>query len=380
VKAFKDEASTGFGRTLTTLSDDALLRRLAELLGQSRRVEAEVVAHIGEVDARRLYAREAMPSMFEYCVEMLHLSEAEAYLRITVARASRAHPILLEMLADGRLHLSGIAKLAPHLNLENRDGVLARAAHRSKRQIEDLVADLAPRPDVPTLVRKVRQPVQLRPDGVEAAPASPVAEAASTPALPLPALQVPALQEPQVPGPPRPAAVVQALAPGRYRVQFTASAALCRKLERLRDLMRASVRDGDLATLIDGAVSEKLARLEARRFAQTGSPHKSLDSASTSPRSRYVPAAVRRAVYQRDGGRCGFVDEGGRRCAARSRLEFHHRRPFGHGGDHDPGNLGLMCRTHNAYLAEVDYGRERMRSWPRARDRVSDGRGAHQPT
>ena len=145
-------------RPLTSVSDDTLLRRLLELLGQSRRVEAEVVAHIGEVDARRLYAREAAPSMFAYCTERLHLSEAEAYLRITVARASREHPILLDMLADGRMHLSGIAKLAPHLNAENRDAVLARAAHRSKREIEALVAELAPRPDAPSVVRSSPSP------------------------------------------------------------------------------------------------------------------------------------------------------------------------------------------------------------------------------
>jgi len=71
----------------------ALLRRLAELTQQSRRVEADLVAHVGEVDARRLYAREASPSMFAYC-EVLHLSEAEAYLRIVAARASREHPEL----------------------------------------------------------------------------------------------------------------------------------------------------------------------------------------------------------------------------------------------------------------------------------------------
>ena len=72
------------------ISDDELLRRLTDLLRQSRRVEADLVAHIGEVDERRLYAREAAPSMFAYCTEVLHLSEAEAYLRIAVARASRS--------------------------------------------------------------------------------------------------------------------------------------------------------------------------------------------------------------------------------------------------------------------------------------------------
>ena len=91
--------------SLSTLSDDELLRRLSELLQQSRYVESDLVAHIGEVDARRLYAEKASSSMFIYCTEVLHLSEHEAYLRITVARASRRHPVLLEMLSDGHVGL-----------------------------------------------------------------------------------------------------------------------------------------------------------------------------------------------------------------------------------------------------------------------------------
>ena len=143
--------------TLQAVPDDELLRRLGELVCHSRRVEADLVSHIGEVEERRLYAREAFPSMFAYCTEVLHLSEAEAYLRITVARAGREHPLLLTMLADGRLHLSGIVKLVPILTRENRDEVLKRATHRSKRQIVELVAELSPRPDVPSVMRKLPQ-------------------------------------------------------------------------------------------------------------------------------------------------------------------------------------------------------------------------------
>jgi hypothetical protein len=142
-------------RSLEHVPDDELLRRLAELLRQSRRTEADLVAHIGEVDSRRLYAREASPSMFAYCTERLHLSEAEAYLRIAAARASRQHPVLLAMLADGRLHLTAVAKLAPHLTAENRDGLLARATHKTKREVEELLAELTPRPDAPALIRKL---------------------------------------------------------------------------------------------------------------------------------------------------------------------------------------------------------------------------------
>jgi len=142
-------------RLLQSIPDDELVRRLELLMRESRRVEADVVAHIAEVDERRLYAREASPSMFAYCTQVLHFSEAEAYLRIAAARASREHPMLLSMLADGRLHLTGIAKLVPHLTRENRELLLKRATHRSKREIEELVAELSPRPDAPALMRKL---------------------------------------------------------------------------------------------------------------------------------------------------------------------------------------------------------------------------------
>jgi hypothetical protein len=100
--------------------------------------------------------------MFKYATEVLHLSEAESYFRIAVARAARKHPVLLTMLGDGRLHLSGIALLASHLTDENRESVLARATHKSKRQIEELAAELSPKPDVPAVIRKLPTPSPTR--------------------------------------------------------------------------------------------------------------------------------------------------------------------------------------------------------------------------
>jgi 5-methylcytosine-specific restriction endonuclease McrA len=150
---------------------------------------------------------------------------------------------------------------------------------------------------------------------------------------------------------------VEALAPGRYRVQFTASTALRDKLERLRAFLQPTVPDVDLATVIELAITEKLERLEARRFAQSSRRRKELSDTDTTPRSRHVPAAVRRAVREGDGRQCGFVSKGGRRCSGGDRLEYHHRHPFRLGGDHSPANVVLLCRTHNAWLAEQDYGR-----------------------
>ena len=295
-------------RSLELVPDDELLRRLVEILGQSRRVEADLVAHIGEVDARRLYAREASPSMFAYCTETLHLSEAAAYLRIAAARASREHPVLLTLLASGRLHLTAIAKLAPHLTPENRDRLLERAVHRTKRQVEELVAEIAPRPDAPTLVRRLPErgsataatpstlgdPGELRPTrgprptqrprppsdpGTGPLPGSaPAVESELRPdgvEVPRSELRPDAVQGSRAqlgPGRAAPPETIEPLAPGRYKVQFTASAELRDKLDRLRALMRSSVPDGDLAAIIDAAVTEKLERLEARRFGRTKAP------------------------------------------------------------------------------------------------------------
>jgi hypothetical protein len=347
--------------SITTLSDDELLRRLSELLSQSRRVESELVAHIGEVDARGLYAKKGSSSMFVYCREILHLSEHEAYLRINVARASRKHPMLLDMLGDGRLHLSGIAKLAPILTEENRETILARATHQSKRLIDELVAELSPKPDVPPSMRKLpKRPKKTGPNPKTSPKPEPKSElgpdrvaASNSP----PAAEKAPVQEP--------------IAKARYKIQFTASAELRDKLERLKALMRSSVPDGDLAAIIEEAVTEKLERLEAKRYAKTKAPRKSVEESDTSPSSRYIPAPIRRAVYERDNGRCTFVGDNGRRCTERDRLEFHHdNRPYGRGGDHDLSNIRLMCRTHNQYLAERDYGREVMARYRRSASHV----------
>jgi hypothetical protein len=262
-----------YAHELRSISDDELLRRLSELLSQSRRVESDLVAHIAEVDERRLYAREASSSMFVYCTEVLHLSEREAYLRITAARASRKHPILLEMLSDGRLHLTAIALLAPHLREENRDTLLARACHKSKRQIEELVAELSPKPDVPASIRKL--------PAVSLESASPIPQPQLRPEV----VTFLNTSEPAPPLPPAPRPVVKPLSPARYKIELTASADLRDKLERLQALLHT-----DLASVIEVAVSEKLDRLESKRYGKTRRPRKTLEQANTSPKSRYIPA------------------------------------------------------------------------------------------
>jgi hypothetical protein len=147
---------------------------------------------------------------------------------------------------------------------------------------------------------------------------------------------------------------MEPLAPAHYKFQFTGTVELRDKLEELKRLM--GLGNDDLAEVIEQAVSEKLSRLKSKRFALTKAPRQPL-SPRAARSTRYLAAWLRRAVYTRDGGRCCFTDKQGRRCRERHRLEFHHRHPYGYGGDNHPRNICLMCPTHNRYEAEGDYGR-----------------------
>lgn len=120
--------------------------------------------------------------------------------------------------------------------------------------------------------------------------------------------------------------------------------------------MRSSVPDGDLSAVIEAAVTEKIDRLEARRFGRTKSPRDQLADAQAAATTRHVPAAIRRAVHERDEGRCRFVDAQGRRCTARVALQFHRREPFAFGGQHSLRNVSVLCSAHNRYLARLDFG------------------------
>src|SRR5437879_3282206 len=138
-----------------SLSSSDLRSATRDLVRRSSDLEAELLVHIGEIDERKLYLDWAFPSMFAYCVGELGFSEDAACNRINVARAARQMPAILEALRSGQVHLAGLRLLAPHLAAENQDKVLAEAAGKSKREIEELIARLSPQPPVPTVVRKL---------------------------------------------------------------------------------------------------------------------------------------------------------------------------------------------------------------------------------
>src|SRR6187402_442586 len=138
---------------LDTLSDRALLCQFSELVQRDRQGAADLLRHIDVIDQRQLWAKLGHPSMFDFCVTRYHMSESTAGKRIGAARTARRFPVVFDMVERGDIHLSGLHRLKAHLTPENHAHVLAEAKHKTIRQIEQLVARLAPQTDVPSTVR-----------------------------------------------------------------------------------------------------------------------------------------------------------------------------------------------------------------------------------
>jgi hypothetical protein len=238
--------------------------------------------------------------------------------------------------------------LSPALTEMNHESVVARASGRSRRAIEALVAELAPRPDVPSSVRRLPTPV--------------VAASVSVPAPVALSIDPPSQAEaPQPPPPPTRRPIIENTSPERYRVQFTIGKAGHDTLRRLQELLRREIPDGDPGAIVERALALLLAKVEKDKLGAASKPRPirpGTDSLIRTPivLSRDIPNGVKRAASHRDGGQCAFVAPDGRRCTERAFVEYHHVRTHAQGGPATVQNISLRCRRHNQYEAQLVFG------------------------
>ncbi|HEY3246974.1 MAG TPA: HNH endonuclease [bacterium] len=322
------------------LSDRELLAKVEALARQERETIATLIAHLAVLDERRLYLSEGCSSLFTYCMQVLHVSEAAAYDRMEVARAVRKYPLILEMLASGSLTLTTARLLAPTLTPANHPRLLEAAARKSKRDVLKLVARRRPLADVPSAIRQL--PSRTASLVFHTAPnAEAPSEQTNPPEAPVLEIRPPAMP------------VVVPLSAKRFKIQFTASEETHDLLRRAQDLLRHQIPNGDVGEVMEKALKVLIRALAREKVAATDRPR---DGRGSNLRSRHIPAEVRRKVWTRDGGRCAFVAHNGRRCTERAFLEFHHVVPYAADGKATVENIQLRCRAHNGYEAELYFG------------------------
>jgi hypothetical protein len=311
------------------LGDDELLAALISLVRRDNELLAELLAHLAELDQRRLYLDLGFPSLHAYCTSALGMCESTAGRRITAARVCRKFPDVLARVAKGELHLSAVCSMSPHLDWNNAPELIEVCSNQSRRKVDEILAARFPRADV-------REKVRLDP-----------------------------------------------LSEDRYGLHFTIDAEALQELESVRALARHRLPGGELSELFKLAMRTLRMQLEKQRFAvgkrkrvrsasrgeSTPTKPDAVEAAATPPPpaevaqeavARRPSAEVAREVYARDEGQCTFVAEDGRRCGAREFLEFDHIEPHASGGEPTAVNLRLRCRPHNQLYARQCYGDHHM--------------------
>jgi hypothetical protein len=318
------------GMDLSELSDDTLLGKIEALSETERFSLIDLLVHLGELDQRDACQRRGYSSVFAYLTRRLGYAESDAIRRVRAARAAREYPSILGMLTSGELHLVSVALLAPLLTSENHKWLLRKAARRSTREVERLVAELSAALPVPRDRIRALPPPASGPAAPAPAGAPAVLEIFTSP------LQGSSAQPDA--GPPSPRMVL---------FSFSASERVQTLFEQARDLLRHSFPAGTMEEVIGEAlerlVDQELPRPSARRPLLKD--------------SRRIPRWVKEEVWRRDSGRCAFVGPDGTRCGETAWLEWDHIVPFATGGrSDDPTNIRLLCRTHNQVEARRVFG------------------------
>ncbi len=359
-----------------------------ELVSKSLRAEADLVDHLGEIDERKLYLEKGHPSMFEFCTKEFGFRRAPR----TTGSGWR-FPSVIAALRSGAVHLSGLRRLVPHVTEGNCERLLAEATGKSKKEIEEIVARIAPADLVRTSIRRIagcsdqvstglHQSSLLSPESMPMLThAAPKMEGLATAGgnadgarAGTGSMQLPTAPMRRDAGQDR--GTMAPLTAEAFKVQFTASREVRDKLVEAQALLAHRVPDGDLAKIIERGIDLLIAEGKRERFgvgrnvrsgvlpraaecpddAPAGSPDEPTSRSREAP-SRHIPDAIRRAVYGRDGGRCTFVDDRGCRCTSTHALEFDHEEGFARTGIHEVKSIRLRCRAHNQHAADQMYGR-----------------------
>lgn len=307
-----------------TLTDDELVSTVRSTLAEEDNAVARSIAYLIEVENRRLHLKLACSSMNDFCVRKLGMSDGKARRRVTGANIAKCFPTVLDAIADGRVCLTHVSRLRDHFTKENVDTLLTElAACRTRRQVDELLARLSPKPDVEESIEELPHTATSNPPGA---------------------------------GTTEPTHVeVRPLSPGRYQLTLTIGEEDLEALERLRDMRSHQHPDRKIEPIISTAIKKYLAEMEKDRCGSTEPPRD-----VRPPRDpATITVATRREVHRRDGGRCAFVDtSSGERCPARAFLELDHRLARAHGGTGDADNVRLLCPAHNRFVAELAFGRE----------------------
>jgi len=346
---------------MDTTESRSFAARLADLLKNERHAMADFLVALAEFDRRRGWMTLGHANLFDFLCRNLRLSKGTAFYRQVAVGLIQRYPEVVEPLRDGRLCVTALHALSKAITPANCAEVLPRFFHLSKQDARELAAELVPAPVVPR--REIVTAVRTAP--LSAAAAAPAVVSARAPESATSTAATPS-QDSQpvgklcpegVESPPAPASrlAVEPLTATESRLHITVSRPFLKKLEAARLALSHSMPGADAEAILSAGLDLLLSR-DAKRKGLVEKPRPAPANVPEAPGAVYVPAAVRRAVWERDQGCCQFPLDSGGICGSKLRPELDHLQLRSRGGTPTIENLRVVCRFHNEFSARQDLG------------------------
>jgi hypothetical protein len=332
-----------------------LTATLADLLRRERTALGDFLVALADFDAKRLWVDLGYTSLFHFLRAELHLSKAAAQYRKVAAELLQRVPAVIEPLRDRRLCFTTVIEVAKVVTPANCEAVLPRFFGLSRSDAMEVVAELQPHPAPPTRTvvttprsapRQVWSPCRADPVSASLSLAPDAAGCATS--LMVSSVELAQSEDP-CPAPRR--AEVVPLDADQRRLHLTVSKRFLAKLAAAADALAHTRPGASEEELLEAGLDLLLARA-GKRHGLVERPRETREPANPA----HVPAAVRRAVYLRDGGKCQYRLASGELCGCTRYLQYDHVPPLALGGRSTVDGVRLACKAHNLRAARLDLG------------------------
>jgi hypothetical protein len=337
------------------LSDAEVTALLAAMVRRERVTLAAMLGYLGLLVERKLYAPAGYDCVSAYLVDRFSWSLPSAQKRLQAAGLCRRFPDLLDLVASGAFHLTGLCVIAPVVTELNVERVCAEAQGLTRVQLSEYVRALKAESEPSATPPSRPIPTQIDLPLVSATKAPTPAVSKQPPEMDVSSSSTDTAQARAIARAPAP---LLAPTPSTWTSRLTihATSALRAKLRQAQALLSHVRGTRNVAVVVERALDLLIATELKRRF---GAPTRSRrTSAAPKPKQvrtharDYIPVSTRSEVYARDEGRCTFIGDDGHFCGSTYLLQLHHRVPWAKGGPNTPENLTLHCFTHNQLEAE----------------------------
>ncbi len=293
--------------------------RLTVLVKNERALTEEILTLIREAHRRRLYLERGFANIYEWLVRGYGYSHSSAYRRIQAAQLLESVPEAKEKLASGELNLTILAQLQSAITQEEK-----RAGTK--------------------VTKETKQGLTAQIEGKSAQETDQIIR-----------IEFPELKKEKE--------LLRAVDKGNSRLTLILEKEAVEALKRVKELLSHSHPGASYGELIKQLALDFVKRKDPLAKAPKQAGEDKRCSKKSKP-GKTIPAAVRRAVFQRAKGKCEYKDPlTGRICASRVHVEIDHRQARALGGGNELANLRCLCKSHNFHSAEHVFGTQLMSAY-----------------